>query len=615
VNRVEKSLRKTLKKNFADLESFFKTELKNIKKRIVKQQGYQEYLKRIKYMRKIRSERISQYEDIETLKEEREALLQKVDNLSTNEDMNFTISKDTIENLEKKISLIKNKEELFNESVVGDNSSKVMKEKFKPILSVMGMSFQLLRKKCENRLVWMKEKLEMTREIMLYEGRIDQYLGKFFARMQSMPHGYRCFTKSQLSYSFFSLIKGNMVVQEKIFLKSFFMHVPYLYAKEFIIYNYEFFAFKPFINNQIMKDDDMMKLTEYRSKMKMQVVDTYVNNWCFLVNMYKDHTEFGTSEEDGEAKKVKMGTRIARVLGVTAEKVFNLSKDSGYGEYFGVFAGELLKMIPFFGNVPFLTTIVATILSYLCDFVIELIQRFFVKAKPVVHNFMGHMARVFGSLKQYEVVNLDYSKYIETGYNIELDKELNKDPEDDNAKLNVEVDLIEKKYLEAVQDTESQVNNIDALFLFNSQGNILDLRKVAYNSVREGLERLKNEGNLPVSEFKKYEFFMSMNKSILEEKELAKKEQMEMPGDVRIEGDSETSGDLKIDESEISIDDDLQELDPDDLTSEFNYEENKEIYGENVKIKNIASEIKDLRKKNKDFIVAEKRRPRRLVSV
>ena len=592
IKRAEDKLSKIMDKAFKNLEGFFKKTILGIKEKFVKGKPYKNYVKNINILRKIKHERVKDHERLENLQEELQNILLRLGNLDRNELMDFTIAQNAVENLERKMHILETRSQILDPTIIDDNSSSIMKDGVKIVIEKMVAAYRVLEDHSAEMLTWMKGKLTLTREIQQLEARIDRRLGDLFGSLQHMADGYRCFKKSEISYIIFSLVKGNMIINEKEFLIAFFENLPYLYKKEFIIYNYSFFTNKDFIEKQIKKDDYILGLDDYRWKIQQQVVDTYINNWCFMINMYKDYTEFGNQDENEDIKKVKLSTRIARQLGMTAEKMFKLSKDSGYGEYFGVFAGEFLKMIPFLGNIPFLTTIIATILSYICDFAIDLIKRAFDRAEPVIKVFMEHMAKVFTSWKKFEIIDLDYSHYIRGADDLHVEETMN--TESENAKITVKIYEYEKKYIRAVEAENSVENNTDSLYLFHSDGNILPLKKLGLEIVRDGLESLNQTQRLENSEYAKYKKFISEYEGLLEERQRAIEYQNQV-ADSQVVQNIPTRGDIQLEESEVSIED-YPSMTADELTSVFvndgDFEDDANINGimmKNLQIRKVAN--------------------------
>ena len=508
-----KSVHKSIKSSVKSIQGDIKGQMKKIKKDFQKQKNYQSYVKHIKYLRQVRDVRRQKSEQLEALEDAHEKLANKVGNLNMSSDMSFTIPQDSIENQQKKINLLDTKAAIFNTSKA-DALSMEFKTKMVDVMERYKIIFHQMKALTDLKLQRMREKIELSERIDEYEKYFDVELGKIFAVVQVMADGRGCFTKAQLSYIFFAMVKTNVIIKEKEFLDSFLSSLPYIVAKDFIIYNYEIFANEQFILSQIDRDDLKEKLDEYRTSEQRAVVSTYINNWSFLVNMYKDYTEFGTKSEGGKVKKVGMGHRLSRILGISAQKFFNLSKDSGYNEYFAVFAGELLKMIPFLGNVPFLTSILATVLAYLTEFIIDLIFKFFQNAGPVIKSFMDNVAPVFGIIVHKEIYDLDYTKYVDFGEDVQED-----DEEGKMAKITVNVFDIEKEYLQKIEDTDSAENNGDQLYLFEDDTHSIEVSKLGIPEVQSGLEQLNEQGELSPDGLSKLEHYKAQQAHIKQHKE------------------------------------------------------------------------------------------------
>jgi hypothetical protein len=249
-------------------------------------------------------------------------------------------------------------------------------------------------------------------------------------------------------------VKTNIIINEGEFLYSYLTKISYLRAKEFIIYNYAIFTNDEFINNQKKKDDMIENMQSYRVQEQLSVITTYVQNWIFIVNSYKDYTEYGNSTSDKKVKKVSLGIRLCKVLKIGSEKFLNLSRHSTYNEYFAVLATEVLKMIPFLGNVPFLSSILASVFAYFAEFVINLIVKFFVEAGPVIASFIHNVTPVFGKMLNKEIYDLDYKKYIDEG--VEVD-----DGQSRDAQIKINLYDIEKEYLVTIEKANSEAHDVE----------------------------------------------------------------------------------------------------------------------------------------------------------
>lgn len=508
-----KAVHKSIKGSVKNIQAEIKGHMKKIKSKFQKQSKYKDYVKHIKYLRKVRETRMQKSEKLEDLEDTHQKLAARLGNLNMSDDMSFTIPQDSIENLQKKINLLETRAKIFDTSQVGGLSDE-FRNKMVEVMERYKIMYNHMKKLTDLKLARMQKKIELSEQIEEFERYFDIELGKIFATVQRMEEGQKCFTKSQISYIFFTMVKTNVIIMEKEFLDAFLKNVSYVAAKEFIVYNYEIFADEQFILGQINRDDFKQKLDDYRMDERDVVISTYINNWSFLVNMYKDYTEFGTKGGDGKAKKISMGHRLSRILGLSAQKIFNLSKDSGYNEYFAVFAGELLKMVPFLGNVPFLTSILATILSYLTEFIIELIFKFFHEAGPVIKSFMEKVAPIFGVIINKEIYDLDYTKYVDFGEDVHEDED-----EAQMAKITVNVFDIEKEYLNKIESLENTENNRDQLYLFEEDTHSIEVYKLGIPQVQTGLKQLDTLGELTADAVSKMQGYEAQQQKIKEHKE------------------------------------------------------------------------------------------------
>ena len=489
--------------NISQLQKKIDEEITQLKKKLTKVPDYSKYVKNIQFLKAGILKKKELKIKYENVMNKRENLILKYGNLEMKDETHFTFAKDTIDNLDKKIYILDHNSELLDDDFQFDKNKNFLKMAG-PIITKYKTEYDRLKHYNKKKRDLLSERLEYAKEITEKEEFLDQALGLIFAQIQTIEGDFKCFTKAQLSYIIFTMVKTNMIIHEEVFLESFFQNIPYILSKESIIFNYNRFTTESFILDEINIDDFIMGLETYKKSNQQKVISTYIKNWTFLINLYKEYTEFGTETENTKLRKIKIGHRLGKILGVTGKDLFILTKETAYNKYFGRFAKELLSMIPFLGNVPFLTSILTAILCLLVDFIIELIKKFAKYPVLAIQCFFKKIVPVFKSLFNSEMYDLNYLNYL--GY----DEEMDNNSKSKTAKITIDIEQVDTVYIKAIEN-EHQLNNIwDRLHLFDKKFKSISKEKIIKKKIRFDFEQLK-EKNL-LSEKTESIFFQELKK-------------------------------------------------------------------------------------------------------
>lgn len=479
--------RKSIENSVKKIQSKIKGKMKGIRKEFKKRKQYQKYIKSIKTLRKFRATHKQKYGQLESLQEARQKLANKSRNLDMSDDVSFTIAQDSIDHLEDKIMLLEKNAEIFSTEGTEDLSPK-FQTKIVDVMEKYKNKYEEMRALAGQKMGRMQTKLRLVHEIEEHEQFLDKELGRVFAEVQMMDGGIRCFTKAQLSYIFFTMVKMNAIIKEADFLEAFLGKLPYVEAKDFIIHNYELFTTEEFVLGQIDKGDLKKVVDEYRAQEQKNVINTYINNWSFLVSTFKDYTEFGTKSQGQRAFKTGIGRRLAQIIINSVKRTLKFGKDTSYNEYYSDFAKELLGMIPFIGNVPFLTSMLTTILTYLTDFVIDQILKYSKETGAAINSFVRKVWPVFKFRAHSEIYDLNYAKYLNHGEYVHEDGEQN--PE---AKIKLRITDVETVYSKQIRNSEK---NGYEVFLFDKDTHSVKTSKLGLPAIQNVVKNLYDSGRL-----------------------------------------------------------------------------------------------------------------------
>ena len=138
-------------------------------------------------------------------------------------------------NLELKIQFLKNKEKIFDTELIQDNFDSDFKSKISKIMTSFSTAYNDLISMTEAKEALMAEKLLLSNEINDLESYFDKQLGQIFATIQFTGEGFKCFSKSQLSYIFFNMVKTNVIINEEDFLLMYLKNIAYINAKDLML--------------------------------------------------------------------------------------------------------------------------------------------------------------------------------------------------------------------------------------------------------------------------------------------------------------------------------------------------------------------------------------------
>jgi hypothetical protein len=340
-----------------------------------------------------------------------------------------------------------------------------------------------------------EDKLEMVQKINQLESVIDKKFGGLVHDLQFISDDKRCFSLPNLSYLFFSLVKINAVIKETDFLEGFFGKAKYIHAKEFIIYNYGLIADNAFIEKQFNLNDMKDSLIQKSQDDQQLIKSVYINNWCFLINVYKEYTEFGLQSSDQSVKTVGIGRKLLSLMKLSANKLIEKAKDKGADELIGFIVGKIMTLIPFVGSLASIfESIITAVVGYIVNFIIDLIIRFVTNHKSEIKMIWNKFKGVFKALRKKEIYSLDYLNVIHDKISVNKNDDLDLEEEID---LKIKIDKIEKTYKEAVQkelNDESRFNS--KVFIFEKSFNTLSPLKLIDKVIEQDVQKIKSDKDI-----------------------------------------------------------------------------------------------------------------------
>ena len=99
-----------------------------------------------------------------------------------------------------------------------------------------------------------------------------------------------------------------------------------------------------------------------------------MKNFSFLATAYKEFTEFGIQSESKKVKRIGIGRRMVNVFKTSIAQIFALDKEVTLSEAIDLLIEEIFKIVPFIGNLPFISTILSTILGKIAEYLIVIFR-------------------------------------------------------------------------------------------------------------------------------------------------------------------------------------------------------------------------------------------------
>lgn len=399
IEAVISSLKKARESKIKHFKNPISQKIKQIKEQIKQDNNFQTYKTNVKKFKEEKKQLEKDKLKVDQINSKIEVINGKLESLQIKTNSTFTVARDTAIILEDSITQFQKSTDFFNQIPV-DPKDKLHKtyEKYAKKYAKFPAQPTFLT----NNMTLMQKKLALIQEINQLDNIIDSLLGKLFAWMQYHLDGQECFSLAYLSYIIFGLVKTNAIINESEFFKGFFRSIDYSKAKEFIVHNNGLFTGTEFIHKQFILDDFKESLQLQQKRCRSMLIDMYIKSWSFLITAFKEFTKFGIKSENGELKKVGIRRRMTCILKSSLLIVFDLTTDVTMSKLIDLLVGEIFKVIPILGNIPFLSTILSAVLAKILNYIIGLLVQRFGLDKVSMGDVWQKMKVFYRNLKKKE---------------------------------------------------------------------------------------------------------------------------------------------------------------------------------------------------------------------
>ena len=342
------------------------------------------------------------------------------------------------------------------------------------------------------------KQLSLHKNIKQMEAKVDREFAKFFAYLYGKMRDFRCFSKKELSFVFFSMIKTNMIVYEEDFMNTFLKMLNKEDQMQFILYNYSLVSNSTFMK-EFQTRANFRRIPVFERLYYRQIRKKFVSNYSFLLNIYKNFTNYRVDSSESKVSDFGVMGRIKILF--TKLKNKTLEKKDAIGKKgIKVIIASCLDLIPFLGNIPFLNSILSVLIMYIIIFLMGLIKKAIGDMPDIKKHLINAKNMLVDWATSTKIMGLDYRQYIEDQFEGEdeegmLSKFKNK--------LKMGYNDIEKKFYEGLEEGDP-ANYLDNFFTLKDYFYMItpeDMNKnqVAIDQIINSAQKLDNDQTIKKS--------------------------------------------------------------------------------------------------------------------
>ena len=401
----------------------------------------------------------------------------KLGEINIKKNLDFVISPNTIprsklkvHNMEKTISIL----EILNTNIKVTTKASVDKslKKFDPLTRLnqrINVSLIPYINKLNEKIAFLKDKINLEEKIYLAETLIDKFLGNLFGLIYKLPNNLRCFTDSQLSYYFFNMLKTNIIVNEFDFLEHFLVILKPEQAKSFIIFNYSLFNNQSYVDKIISRYESNV-VQSISDSSCYEMISQFIINFTSMVNLYKDHTLYGTTQGLVIGPNGNLFSRLYFVIKKLIKVPADLTKQTVIAHTMGLLGSILIGLLPFLGSIPminaFFVKLFTRIFNYLITLLISIFKFTSQQLLPYIKSIKNSISVYFNKTIHF---TLDYKDIIQNNKEVNFINNL----ESDQA-LNIDIEELENVYYGIFKNESSILNMSQKTNLFKSLNYLFD---------------------------------------------------------------------------------------------------------------------------------------------
>lgn len=309
------------------------------------------------------------------------------------------------------------------------------------------------------RLKEIKEQLKVISIIENEESKIDSYLGKIFRILLTQMGEFTCFSKVEVTYIIFMMLKTNIVVDSDRFFYAFFNGMSYEKIAKFIVFNYSIT-----MNRGFMKD--FIKQVRYKADINFDHIffsnlqDEFVQNYTRMSRLYKALTGYRVDSLDSKQEKMGFGMRLLQAVLSNYDFLWDSSTAPVKVMYLPIVIEELIGLLPWLGNIPGFRWLAAKLINMALQKLIKIILEKIPDAPSLLSTLFESLSGLSNS--ESDLIGLDWQNYVND--ELQIDKEV----ELAAASVKEKISKLETVYYESLQENKFLHTRIDNYFVYKA---------------------------------------------------------------------------------------------------------------------------------------------------
>jgi hypothetical protein len=323
-----------------------------------------------------------------------------------------------------------------------------------------------------------ESQLKVAIEIDEIEGLLDLELGEALGLAQSVSSEKNCFQLAELSYFVFIMLKTNVVVKESKFFEGLFAALKEEATKEFIVFNYMLFTNEDYVDDLLARNEKQELSGVKNDNILNDIfIKDYISNYTLMISFYRDMTEFGRAETGIVQKSKNFAKNLLAMVLTMVQAKMDEFMEGNIEDLVDVVVAVIMTAIPFLVLIPYGKTILNSVITYIIQFVIQILSVF---ASGVANFFNRKYAEMMNNNLKEQLKSefkFDYMKKIEQIRAIGVEKK------QASFDTNANIKVIEEKYLNIMNDEDNVFNKLESLHVFRDvdyEKNLLEMYKKNY---------------------------------------------------------------------------------------------------------------------------------------
>lgn len=255
----------------------------------------------------------------------------------------------------------------------------------------------------KKRFEFLRAKLTLAKNIRFLEGKVDSKLGEMFALINRTTNLKKCFSFTNLSYYLFNMVKTNIIINEKLFFKSYTDKMAENNPNDlqrFILLNYSLYA----DDDYLISISEEMNSKGTSKEMLTSTSINFISNFSLVMNSYKEVTDYSKDlEYDNEGFVEKFMSRMKNTIievmtfvfmYIYKEKIKN-DVEAAITIPIAIVVKSIMGGIPLLGKIPGLEKIVTFAIAKLLILIMDVILEYF---EEVVSDKMDELTEMFDDI-------------------------------------------------------------------------------------------------------------------------------------------------------------------------------------------------------------------------